>query len=191
MSTYLRYYGDPILRKICRPITVITNEIRQLAQSMIVLMDKHDGVGLAAPQVGHDIRLFVLRNYIDLENYKWKLSEPRVYINPKLSFPRKNQVEEEEGCLSIPKLLYKITRADFVVIEALDLNGNPFKEKVDGYNARVRMHENDHLNGILFIDHLDVKTLKRIKPLLKEIKKKYHLNKDTAAVKRLSLGRRS
>ena len=191
MSTYLRYYGDPILRKICRPITVITNEIRQLAQSMIVLMDKHDGVGLAAPQVGHDIRLFVLRNYIDLENDKWKLSEPRVYINPKLSFPRKNQVEEEEGCLSIPKLLYKVARADSVVVEALDLDGNPFTEKVDGYNARVRIHENEHLNGILFIDHLDAKTLKRIKPLLKEIKKKYHLNKDTAAVKRLSLGRRS
>ena len=163
----------PTLRKICRPITVITNEIRQLAQSMIVLMDKHDGAGLAAPQVGHDIRLFVLRNYIDLENDQWKLSEPRVYINPKLSFPRKNQVVEEEGCLSIPKLLYKITRADFVVIEALDLNGNPFIEKVDGYNARVRIHENDHLNGILFIDYLDAKTRREIKPLLKEIKKKY------------------
>ena len=158
---------------------------------MIAIMDKHDGVGLAAPQVGHDIRLFVLRNYINLENDKWKLSDPRVYINPKLSFPRKRQVVEEEGCLSIPKLLYKVTRADFVVIEALDLNGNLFIEKMDGYNARVRMHENDHLNGVLFIDHLDAKTRKEIKPLLKEIKKKYHLNKETAAVKRLSLGRRS
>jgi peptide deformylase len=187
----LCYYGDPILRKICRPITVITNKIRQLTQNMIAIMDKHDGVGLAAPQVGHDIRLFVLRNYINLENDKWKLSDPRVYINPKLSFPRKNQVVEEEGCLSIPKLLYKVTRADFVVIEALDLNGNLFIEKMDGYNARVRMHENDHLNGVLFIDHLDAKTRKEIKPLLKEIKKKYHLNKETAAVKRLSLGRRS
>lgn len=191
MQAALCYYGDPILRKICRPITIITNEIRQLTQSMIAIMDKHDGVGLAAPQVGHDIRLFVLRNYIDLENGKWKLSEPRVYINPKLSFPRKNQVEEEEGCLSIPKLLYKVARADFVVIEALDLNGDLFIEKIGGYNARVRMHENDHLNGVLFIDHLDAKTLREIKPLLREIKKKYHLNKDIAAVKRLSLGRRS
>ncbi len=191
MQAALRYYGDPILRKICRPIIVITNEIRQLTQSMIAIMDKHDGVGLAAPQVGHDIRLFVLRNYIDLENDKWKLSEPRVYINPKLSFPRKTLVAEEEGCLSIPKLFYKVARADFVVVEALDLNGDPFTEKMSGYNARVRMHENDHLNGVLFIDHLDAKTLREIKPLLKEIKKKYHLNKDTAAVKRLSLGRRS
>lgn len=191
MQATLRYYGDPILRKICRPITVITNEIRQLAQNMIEIMDKHDGVGLAAPQVGHDIRLFVLRNYIDLENGQWKLSEPKVYINPKLSFPRKNQIEKEEGCLSIPKLFYKIARADFVIIEALDLNGNLFEEELDGYNARVRMHENDHLNGVLFIDHLDVKTRKEIKPLLREIKKKYYLNKDIAAVKRLSLGRRS
>jgi len=173
MSVALRYYGDPILRKICKPITVITNKIRQLIQSMIAIMDKHDGVGLAAPQVGHDIRLFVLRNYIDLENDKWKLSEPRVYINPKLSFPRKNQVIEEEGCLSIPKLFCRVTRADFVVIKALDLNGNPFIEKMGGYNARVRMHENDHLNGVLFIDHLDVKALREIKPFLREIKKKY------------------
>ncbi|PWU15328.1 MAG: peptide deformylase [Chlamydiae bacterium] len=191
MQTALRYYGDPILRKICRPITVITNEIKQLTQSMIAIMDKHDGIGLAAPQVGHDIRLFVLRNYIDLENDRWKLSEPRVYINPKLSFPRKNRVEEEEGCLSIPNLLYKVARVDFVIIKALDLNGEPFIEKMSGYNARVRMHENDHLNGVLFIDYLDAKTLREMKPLLKEIKKKYHLNKDMAAVKRLSLGRRS
>lgn len=173
MQATLRYYGDPILRKTCKPITVITNAIRQLAQSMIAIMDEHDGVGLAAPQVGHDVRLFVLRNYIDLENDKWKLSEPRVYINPKLSFPRKNQVEEEEGCLSIPKLFCRVTRADFVVIKALDLNGNSFTEKMDGYNARVRMHENDHLNGVLFIDHLDAKTRKEIKPLLREIKKKH------------------
>lgn len=171
MPVSLRYYGDPILRKICKPITVITNEIRQLAQNMIAIMDKHDGIGLAAPQIGYNVCLFVLRNYIN--NNKEKLSEPRVYINPKLSFPRKNQVEEEEGCLSIPKLLYKVTRADFVVIKALDLNGNPFTEKTGGYNARVRIHENDHLNGVLFIDHLDAKTLREIKPLLREIKKKY------------------
>ena len=173
MSVSLRYYGDPILRKICKPITVITNEIRQLTQSMIAVMDEHDGIGLAAPQVGHDIRLFVLRNYIELENNKWKLSEPKVYINPKLSFLRKNQEEKEEGCLSIPKIFCKITRVDFVVIKALDLNGNPFTEKIDGLNARVRIHENDHLNGVLFIDHLDAKTRKEIKPLLREIKKKY------------------
>ena len=173
MSPSLRYYGDPILRKHCKPITVITDEIRQLIQSMIAIMDQHDGIGLAAPQVGYDIRLFVLRNYIELENDKWKLSEPRVYINPKLSFPKKTRVTEEEGCLSIPRLRHKVTRPDFVIIEALDLKGNLFTEELDGYNARVRMHENDHLNGVLFIDHLNAKTRKKIKPLLKEIQKKY------------------
>lgn len=170
---HLRYYGDPILRKLCKPITVITDEIRQLTQSMIAIMDKYDGIGLAAPQVGYDIRLFVLHNYIALENDKWKLSEPRVYINPKLSFPKKQKVTEEEGCLSIPQIFYDITRPNFVVVEALDLDGNSFTEEIDGYNARVRMHENDHLNGVLFIDYLDAKTRKKMKPLLEEMQKKH------------------
>lgn len=191
MQLSLRYYGDPILRKRCRSITAITDQIKELVQSMIAIMDKYDGIGLAAPQVGRDIRLFVLRNYIELENDKWELSEPKVYINPKLSFPNKKIVVDEEGCLSLPKLLYKIARPNLVLIEALDLNGNIFTEEVEDYNARVRMHENDHLNGVLFIDHLDVKTRKKIKPFLKEIKANFYLNKDIAAVKRLSLGMRS
>lgn len=173
MPISLRYYGDPILRKRCKPIAVITDEIRKLVQNMIAIMDQHDGIGLAAPQIGHAICLFVLRNYIELENDKWKLSEPRVYINPKLFFPKKKKETEEEGCLSIPKIFHEVTRPSFVIVEALDLNGNPFTEEMDGYNARVRIHENDHLNGVLFIDHLHAKIRKKIKPLLEEIKKKH------------------
>lgn len=171
MLLSLRYYGDPILRKRCKSITSITDEIKKLAQNMIAIMDKHDGIGLAAPQIGHDIRLFILRNYISLENDTWKLSEPRVYINPKLSFPNQQLVVEEEGCLSLPKLLCKIARPDFVIVKAVDLNGDCFIEEVKSYNARVRMHENDHLNGVLFIDHLGTKARKEIKPFLEEIEK--------------------
>lgn len=175
MLLSLRYYGDPILRKRCKPIASITDEIKKLAQSMIATMDEHDGIGLAAPQVGYDIRLFVLRNYIGLENNKWKLSEPKVYINPKLSFPNKRLVVEEEGCLSLPKLLCKIARPDFVIVKAVDLDGNCFIEEVDSYNARVCMHENDHLNGVLFIDHLSAKAHKEIRPFLEKMEEAHLL----------------
>jgi peptide deformylase len=171
MPMSLCYYGNPILRKRCQPITSITDEIKELAQNMIAVMDQYDGVGLAAPQIGRDIRLFVLRDYLEVEDEQWKLSEPKIYINPKLSFPDKKLVVEEEGCLSLPKFFYKIARPDFVVVKALDLNGNSFTEEARGYNARVRIHENDHLNGVLFIDHLNEKKRKKITPLLENLEK--------------------
>ena len=78
-----------------------------------------------------------------------------------------------EGCLSFPKLQLEIERPDRIVVEALDIDGKLFKEEVEGYNARVRMHENDHINGVLFIDRVDVNTRKRIDPLIRDIKKTY------------------
>jgi peptide deformylase len=167
------YYGDPILRKRCEPITEITDEIRQLAKDMIETMDKNDGVGLAAPQVGYPIRMFVLRNYIFTEDGRWTLSEPKVYINPKLSCPSEEKITETEGCLSFPGLRLDIERPDKITVEATDLNGQVFIEELEGYNARTRMHENDHINGVLFIDRINEKIRNKIEPILRNIKKKY------------------
>lgn len=164
-------YGHPILRKRCAPISKITDEIRKLASDMIETMDKNNGIGLAAPQVGYPIRLFVLRNYIFTDDGGWTLSEPKVYINPKLSSPGEETVTDIEGCLSIPGLRLPVERPNKITVEAWDLEGNPFIEELEGYNARVRMHENDHINGVLFIDRIDTKTRKKIEPLLREIKK--------------------
>lgn len=168
------YYGHSILRKHCEPITEITDEIRRLANDMIETMDKNDGVGLAAPQVGRSIRLFVLRNYIYTEEGSWKLTEPKVYINPKLSNPGEHFVTDAEGCLSFPGLRLHVNRPDKITVEAIDLEGHTFVEEIEGYNARVRMHENDHINGVLFVDRVDVNTRKKINPVLREIKKKYN-----------------
>jgi peptide deformylase len=168
------YYGNPVLRKKCAPVEKITDEIRQLVADMIETMDKNDGAGLAALQVGHAIRLFVLRNYIIAEDGKWTLSEPKVYINPKLSAPGEEILVDTEGCLSVPKIRLEIERPDKITVEAMDLDGKMFTEVVEGYNARVRMHENDHINGVLFIDRIDSKERKKIDPELKEIKKKYN-----------------
>lgn len=169
----IHYYGNPVLRKHCAPIEEITDEIRKLAKDMIETMDKSHGIGLAAPQVGYPIRLFVCRNYIFGEDQNWTLSEPKVYINPKLSSPSDRMLTDTEGCLSFPKLQLEIDRPDSITVEAMDLDGNLFKEEVDGYNARVRMHENDHINGVLFIDRIDPNQRKKLAPILQEIKRKY------------------
>lgn len=168
------YYGNPVLRKRCAPVTKITDAIRQLASDMIETMDKSDGVGLAAPQVGQPIRMFVLRNYITQDDGTWTLSDPKVYINPKISSPSLNQLSDIEGCLSLPGLRLQVLRPDKIMLEAMDLEGNLFVEEVEGYNARVRMHENDHINGVLFIDRVDAGARKKIDLILKEMKKKYH-----------------
>lgn len=170
----LYYYDHPILRKKCHPIAEITPEIRQLALDMIETMDKWDGAGLAAPQVGHSVRLFVLREYLFTEDGRWTLSPPKVYINPKLTSPEGDVVLENEGCLSLPGLRIEIPRPNQITIEATDLDGNVFVEHLHGYNARLRMHENDHINGVLFIDRLGVRERKKIEPILREMKRKWN-----------------
>src|SRR5690349_13377980 len=125
------YYGHPVLRKHCAFIEEITEEIRKLAQDMIETMDKNNGIDLAAPQVGYPIRLFVCRSYIFERDGSWKLSEPKVYINPKLSSPGKRQLIDTEGCLSFPALRLEIDRPDSIVIEALDIEGQPFREELE------------------------------------------------------------
>ncbi|MBS0604065.1 MAG: peptide deformylase [Verrucomicrobia bacterium] len=174
MLLKIYYYGHPVLRKRCEPISEITDEIRKLASDMIETMDKNDGIGLAAPQVGRSIRMFVLRNYIFTEEGHWTVSEPKVYINPKLSSPGTEMLSDTEGCLSLPGLRLHVLRPDKITVEAMDLDGKIFVEELEGYNARVRMHENDHINGVLFVDRIDVNARKKIDPLLKEMKKKYN-----------------
>jgi len=172
MILQIYYYGHPVLRSHCKPIAKITDEIRKLAQDMVETMDAKNGIGLAAPQVGKAIRLFVLRNYIEDSEGKSAISEPQVFINPKILEHGEEQLTDIEGCLSIPDVRLEVTRPAKIKIEATDLNGNIFVEEVSGYNARVRMHENDHINGVLFVDRADHATRKKIDPILLEIKKK-------------------
>ena len=172
MLLKIYYYDHPVLRKRCHPIKEITPEIRRLAMDMIETMDKYDGAGLAAPQVGHSIRLFVLREYLFTEDDRWTLSPPKVYINPKLHSPEGPLISDNEGCLSFPGLRFHVTRPDEITVEATDLDGNLFVEHLEGYNARLRMHENDHINGVLFIDRLGTRERKKIEPILRSIKAK-------------------
>ena len=168
------YYGNKLLRKKCEPIEVITDEIKSLAEDMIKTMDAQKGIGLAAPQIGHPIRLFVLRNYIEDEDSDQEFSDPQVYINPKILKVSKETDLEIEGCLSIPGIREQVERPLTIVIEAMDLEGKLFTEEIFGYNARVRLHENDHLNGVLFIDRISIAKKKKIEPVLAQLEKKHN-----------------
>ncbi len=170
----LFYYGHPSLRKKCTPIKIITEEIKQLAQDMIETMLSHDGVGLSATQVGRTERIFVTRSYVIHPDGRWTLAPPKVYINPKITWYSKESDTQDEGCLSVPGLQIPLTRPYRVRVEAQDLDGLLFTEEWEFYNARMIMHENDHLNGVLHIDRTDNRTRKMIEPKLREIKKKFN-----------------
>ncbi len=168
------YYGNPILRKKGELITEITDEIKELVIAMIDYFDNNNGIGLSAQQVGKALRLFVLRRYIHLPDGKWTVSEPHVYINPKILERSKETWVEEEACMSIPKLHLPVERPLRIKVESTKLDGSRIVEELEGINARVVMHENDHINGVLFIDRVEDKYLKPAEAKLREIKKKYN-----------------
>jgi peptide deformylase len=162
-------YGTKLLREKCLPVEEINDDIKKLVADMIETMDASRGIGLAAPQIGEKLSIFVLRDLLaDGESLS---DEVRVYINPKISSPSKQMVSETEGCLSIPGIREEVKRPLSILIEATDLDGNRFKEELSGFNARIRMHENDHLNGVLFIDRLDLRRRKKLDPILKKMEK--------------------
>jgi peptide deformylase len=177
MNLQLRYYGDPILRKPSEPIEQVTDEIRTLAVAMIDFADNNSGIGLSAVQIGIPIRLFVCRAYVENPDGSWGTTPPRVFINPKVVFCSQETIVDNEACMSIPKVRENVERPAQVRIEATDLDGNLFIEESVGYNARIRLHENDHLNGTLFIDRLPPKIRKKIEPQLSAIKAAYTLEK--------------
>lgn len=168
MKLSLRYYGDPIFRTKGALIEEINEDIRVLAKNMIETMDAYHAIGLAANQVGHAVRLFVLRNSIPLPDGTSVLSStPLVFINPKILSKSREMQKDIEGSPSFPGIQESIERPYAVTIEALDLNGQRFVDHSEGLNARVRFHEIEQLDGIVFIDHLPSKIRKRIETELK------------------------
>lgn len=173
----LVYYGDPLLRKKATEINQFDDDLKSLVKAMLDLMDKSHGVGLAAPQVGYSIRLFILRNYVEDKEGNITLTNPQTYINPKIEIVDRTFEEDVEGCLSIPGLRANVKRPFKIKVTAFDEYGNPFTEEVEGYKARVILHENDHLNGVLYIDRLEKNVRKKLESALNSIKNKYHPEK--------------
>lgn len=141
-------YPDPRLLRKSEPIKEITPEIRQLAADMAETMYARDGVGLAAPQVGEAIRLVV----IDVSGPD-KREDLRVLVNPVLTLSGADMISEE-GCLSVADYRSAVCRKEFARVEATDLDGNPVSFDADELLAVCVQHECDHLDGVLFIDHI-------------------------------------
>jgi peptide deformylase len=161
--------GDPVLRKKAEDITVFDDKLNTLIADMIETMDSSNGIGLAAPQIGESLNLFVLRNYLESEDGETRLSDPEIYINPKITYRSQEVDLDEEGCLSIPGVRAEVYRPWIIEIEAFNQKGEPFKQRIEGFNARVRLHEFDHLQGTLFIDLLSKHERKKIKSKLQAI----------------------
>ena len=138
--------GEDILRQKAEPVAEVNDEIRQLAEDMFETMIEADGVGLAAPQVGKSIRMFVAIADDDVR---------RVFINPQIIKTSQETGEYDEGCLSIPQVYETIVRPVAVTVQALNENGKPFTLEADVLLARIIQHEYDHLDGILYIDRGD------------------------------------
>jgi len=164
-NTKIKKYGSDVLRQVAQPVAEITDEIRQLANDMLKAMYDSEGVGLAAPQIGVSKRVIVL----DVDPYD-PSCEPIALINPEI-VERTGREDSEEGCLSVPEVRGEVKRSENVTVEALDLNGKKVRIEATDLLARAIQHEIDHLNGVLFVDHLGRLKQQLIKKQLRKIEK--------------------
>ena len=148
----IRTVGDPVLRTKAAPVTTFDAALERLVQDMIDTMYDAPGTGLAAPQVGVGLRLFVFDTDWDPDNPRVP-RRPRVVANPVLEVGEETQ-EGPEGCLSIPGRYYPTTRANWARVRGVDATGAPVEYAGTGLLARCLQHETDHLDGILYLERL-------------------------------------
>lgn len=174
--------GHPALRKISLPVVTITPEVHELAARMTVTMLENEivGVGLAAPQVGVNIRLIVINTCADTKRATSALSAGELLLNPRMPLallnPELISVSEEceaveEGCLSLPGVSGHVNRPLRVMLSAQTLDGESLQVECGGLLARCLQHEIDHLDGKLFYDHLDAKEQKIAAPVMKSLER--------------------
>jgi peptide deformylase len=146
-------FGDPILRKHAEPITSDFKDLNGLIENMFETMYNSDGVGLAAPQVGQSIRLFVIDSTTDDEDEPAGIK--KAFINPEIIEVFGDEWSLNEGCLSLPEIREDVIRPESVRIKYLDENFAEHEEIFNGFTSRVIQHEYDHLEGIMFVDYLN------------------------------------
>jgi peptide deformylase len=142
----ITHYPDTVLAKVAEPIEEINDDIRQIVEKMKEIMFANKGVGLAAPQTGVSLRLFIISLDGTRENVK-------VYINPTVTASGE-LIESEEGCLSVPGVYTKINRYKQCSVTATDLEGNEFTDQAEGLYARALQHEYDHIEGITIVSRM-------------------------------------
>lgn len=164
-------YDDEVLRQKAEPVTENSEELQQLIDDMFDSMYNSDGVGLAAPQIGKLKRLFVVD--ADPMAEKEKEDEPEfgpiAMINPEITSESDEEVDMDEGCLSIPGVNATVSRPEKITVSYLDRDFIQKELKIGGWLSRIVQHETDHLDGILFLDHLSFFKRKLLSSKLKEI----------------------
>ena len=145
---------DPVLRQISKPVELFDGELKTLVADMFETMYVAPGIGLAAVQVGVPIRLLVIDLQEPEEEGGEPVRDPRVFINPEILWHSDSEVPYTEGCLSVPEQYAEVMRPDKIRARWQDEKGKAYEEEIEGLLAVCLQHEMDHLNGVLFIDHL-------------------------------------
>jgi len=146
-------FGDPVLRKHAEPITKDFEDLKGFIQNMFETMYNSDGVGLAAPQVGQAIRIFVLDTTHNEEDEPAGIK--KAFINPEILEKSGDEWVMNEGCLSLPEIREDVLRPETIRIKYFDENFNEYAEEYSGFTSRVIQHEYDHLEGVMFVDYLN------------------------------------
>ncbi len=174
MILKLCYYGDPVLRQKAKPVEKVTSAIKQFIRDLTETMDANHGQGIAAPQVGKLLRIFICRFYQKQADGQFKLDDTAtVVINPKIVSYGDEVWTMNEGCLSLPGIDGDVERPHAITLEYMDENEKMHTVELEGLHSRVVLHENDHLNGVLHIDRVKGRERKRLDKPLQQLKQKY------------------
>jgi len=165
----ITHFPAPVLEQVAEPVEEITGDIRRLVERMIDIMVEQKGVGLAAPQIGVPLRIFVVSVDGTREN-------ARVYINPEIKVSGTMDTGEE-GCLSVPGVFAKIRRYKKCIVTATGLDGKTFTEEAKGLLVRILQHEYDHLEGTLIKDRMGQVQLISARRQLRELRERYEKNR--------------
>lgn len=178
MKVDLAYIGHAILRKKALPVHTIDQHILDLIGHMKETVTEHRGLGLAAPQVGVQLAILIACFPEQDPSGGFIPGPPKAFINPKISDPTPETWTEEEGCLSIPKIYGYVRRPVGITVTYQDESGAFHTDRLSGWPAKIVMHENDHLNGVLFIDRLENKDKKELTFDLERLKKHYKIHNE-------------
>lgn len=149
----VKWANEKILRTVCLPVWSVSSKIKKLWKNMLKLMHIYDGVGLAAPQINQNLRMAAVTQW-DMRKEDWKLLDEFVIINPRVLASSQVMEIDKEWCLSLPGEQWRVARSQSITIEYTGLDGKKMIHKATWFNARVILHEIDHLDGVLFIDKL-------------------------------------
>lgn len=176
----VRTYGDPVLRQASVPVKQVTDELRDFAEQMVEAMFRYDGIGLAAPQVGRNIRMVALGLGLPEDGLPPNASPgereilpqtPLIILNPEVVGTSAIRESAEEGCLSLPKIYAVVERSAAVTVRFSLLNGETVTAEYGGLLGRCLQHEIDHLDGVVFADRLSEEEKERVQADLKALKK--------------------